>query len=870
MKLRVTLSLVCIMAFAWSGKSQITVDNTPTPTFCVNNVLLGAGVTATNITFSGTNDQIGTFDATGTSFPIDEGIILATGDCNGAVGPNNNGGFTLGGGNFGASDPDLTTIAGIATNDAAILEFDFVPVGDTLRFNYVFGSDEYLEYVGSINDVFGFFLSGPGITGTYTSPAAFPNGAINIAQIPGGGGPVTINNVNTGSNASYYVDNGTGATPNIHVDVQYDGYTVVLTATAVVQCGQTYHIKIAIADASDTILDSGVFLEAESFSSDAVEVDVATVTGDTTIVEGCDDVQFWFIRPSDDTLLIVDIDITGTAINGTDYVFIPDSIIFPAGIDSVLLNVETIEDDFIPGGNEPPESITITVYTISPCGDTLVNSGTIWIIEEPNMTLQVSNDTTLTCPVDSIPIVGVAAGGIPGYAWTWSTGGTSDTIWVPGNVNGTFTYTVELTDTCQLLTLYDTVVVTINVPTPLNANAGNDTTIACAGPLTLTGLASGGTGPGTYLYSWAGGVPSSNPTATINITSSPQMVILEVTDGCFTQVTDTLIVTISANPPVVTMSSDTTVNCPGDPVTVSASATGGAGAPYTFDWVGGPSNSSTYSVNPTSTTTYVVQVYDACTGPVLDSVTVTVPVYDPIVITLDDLTPTCPGNQILLNPSITGGNPDFDYAWNTGDTSSSITVSPSSDQSYTVTVTDECGNTQNHTVNVTMPNYAPLSISMLAPDSLCENTLGQAVATVTGGAGGYSFSWSGPAAFQGTTDSIVQYTLTGSGDLVVTVTDQCGTNDTQLSYIVAEACELVIPNVFTPGGDGYNDVFFVENIDRFDNHVIITNRWGRVVFETTNYKNDWDGGDYSDGTYFYVITLTDGREYSGHVTMIRE
>ena len=72
-----------------------------------------------------------------------------------------------------------------SAQDAAVLEFDFVPTDDTVQFRYVFGSNEYLTWINSMfNDVFGFFVSGPGITGPFTSPAGFPNGSINIANVP--------------------------------------------------------------------------------------------------------------------------------------------------------------------------------------------------------------------------------------------------------------------------------------------------------------------------------------------------------------------------------------------------------------------------------------------------------------------------------------------------------------------------------------------------------------------------------------------------------------------------------------------------------------------------------------------------------------
>ena len=109
-----------------------------------------------------------------------------------------------------------------------MLEFDFVPSGNQIAFNFVFGSDEYLEFVDQYNDAFGFFLSGPGISGPYA------NNAANIALIPGTSVPVSINTLNADDYSNFYVNNGDGWTAPFNTDpfyIQFDGFTTVLTAT---------------------------------------------------------------------------------------------------------------------------------------------------------------------------------------------------------------------------------------------------------------------------------------------------------------------------------------------------------------------------------------------------------------------------------------------------------------------------------------------------------------------------------------------------------------------------------------------------------------------------------------------------------------
>jgi len=258
--------------------SQISVDRTApndSPTYLIDNVLLGGGIVASNHSYEGDSSQIGFFNAVNTSLGLDSGIIMATGEIENLV-P----------GNFGfaaipntVTDPDLLTVASSvpaligqtftvsSVNDIAKLEFDFIPTSDTITFRYVFGSQEYFAFENTqYNDVFGFFLSGPGIVGPYA------NSAINLAIVPNSNPPlpITISSVNsvTPINQQYFVDNSGG----LDTIADADGLTTVLTATAVVQCGETYHIKLAIADGTDSGLSSYVWLEAGSFKSPVLDV----------------------------------------------------------------------------------------------------------------------------------------------------------------------------------------------------------------------------------------------------------------------------------------------------------------------------------------------------------------------------------------------------------------------------------------------------------------------------------------------------------------------------------------------------------------------------------------------------------------------
>src|SRR5687768_12734046 len=167
-----SLAFTCALVFSGiTLNAQLTVNNTTNAVSAVEDFLLGEGVNATNITYVGNNDQVASFICTGCNLNLPSGIILSSGNANSASGPNNNGAASDAY-NVPSGDPDLNAISAVSVNDASILEFDFVPTGDSLIFNYVFGSDEYPNFInGTFNDSFGFFLSGPGISGPYQNGA---------------------------------------------------------------------------------------------------------------------------------------------------------------------------------------------------------------------------------------------------------------------------------------------------------------------------------------------------------------------------------------------------------------------------------------------------------------------------------------------------------------------------------------------------------------------------------------------------------------------------------------------------------------------------------------------------------------------------
>ena len=265
--------------FLWvsfSACSQIMLATDETPEQLIQNTFMGQNLSINSIKFNGSeanaqvlHDQVARFSNGNAGLSADQGLVLCTGNAAVALGPNNNDNATFPTATPFAGDADLAAISAGTVQNVCIIEFDFIPNGNTVLFEYIFASEEYASFANSqFNDTFGLFLSGPGISGPFT------NGGTNIALIPGTSLPVSINNLNNGTDntgpceyCEFYVNNGTGQTPGINTEVQFDGFTTEFTASGAVVPGQTYHLKFAIANVGDNAFDSAMFLTAGSFRS---------------------------------------------------------------------------------------------------------------------------------------------------------------------------------------------------------------------------------------------------------------------------------------------------------------------------------------------------------------------------------------------------------------------------------------------------------------------------------------------------------------------------------------------------------------------------------------------------------------------------
>lgn len=446
--------LLLLTILTSTGFSQLVVTQTLTPTQLVQNTLVGYGVTVSNVSYTGAPVAIGKFTNGGTTnIGFLSGIILTSGSATNCIGPNSSGSITTS--NNAGGDPQLQALVSGTVQDAAALEFDFIPIADTLKFRYVFGSDEYPEFSNSnYNDVFGFFISGP-------NPAGGNYVNHNMAIIPGTTNtPVSINNINNGTSNSgpcthcnYYIDNSSGLT------IEYDGLTTILTAFVVVAPCSTYHFKAAIGDVGDGSYDSGVFLEANSFISTAVQISTSfSVAGAfPNALEGCNDAQLTATLPKKlNYPFVIPIDtMWGTAINGVDFPHIPDSIVVPANTKSATITLHPLVDNITEGVENYNFKIRTSACTI----DTIV----VDIYDYRPIEASSSVDTMVCSDTASLWVH--ASYGMQPIYFDWQPSNLVDN---PGisHVKAfppqTTQFIIKLTDTTGCPAVYDTINVEVN------------------------------------------------------------------------------------------------------------------------------------------------------------------------------------------------------------------------------------------------------------------------------------------------------------------------------------------------------------------------------------------------------------------------
>ena len=837
------LLITTLLVVSFSIQAQITTS-TLTPTQYVQNVLLGGGVTASNITYTGLSDQIASFTATPTSsLGLARGVYLtcgSNGTALGQLGPNGPSSLFQSVDQQQPGDTDLDAISGIGTNDASVLEFDFIPQSDTVKFRYVFGSEEYNDYVNSINDVFAFILTGV----TTTFPAK------NIALIPGTAIPITINTVNNGNspgasigpctNCSYYRDNIGGS-----INCVYDGLTTVLTAKQKVICGEKYHIKIAIADASDHSFDSGVFLEAGSFSS-VPPLNVYTTNSnsnspDSILVEDCNTYCAYFIRNGN--VAVADsfaLQVSGNAILGADYVqngnptfTWPTKLYFAANQDTIkICNIYALQDGIIEGSDTLRFTMSSFITSTTSCLSSNAIKFNLYINDYSPISIGQNNISI--CSGSSAILNAAATLGYPAYTYTLSSPSVNTATLNTGPINSVTNFTITVNDVCNKPVTKQITITPVATPTVVSDNA-----IICVGDVAnLTAL-------GASTYTWNTG--ATNSVLTITPTTTTSYTVIGAVGAC----TNSAVGTVTVNGQPISITGNNNI-CIGQSSTLSANG----GSAYT--WNTGATG-SVITVTPSTNTTYTAtSTIGTCTNTAVFTVSVA-----PIPTITVVGTVICPGQNAIITAS--GATT---YTWSTGANTNVISVNPTVNTTYTVTGTTiaSCTNTSVYTVNVITSKP---QLQEIDPIKFCLDSIKRITINVTSGNPPYTLSWLIPSNGMipydtvNTTYYFTQSQTPSNGNYIVIVTDQCSFKDTIIVNIETHNCNVSVPNVVTPNGDNINDVFKINGLENFPNSVLnVFNRWGKKIYTSEDYKNDWKP-EQNDGTYFYVLEVSDGRKLNG-------
>lgn len=848
----------CHVLPAWA---QLTTDDTQTIDAVIQS-LVGNGVTVSNIQKNCPDGAWGAFLGEESNLGMPKGLILTSGKIQNAEGPNASGSTSQS--NLAPGDADLDDlIVGFTSQDACVVTFDLQAIADTIQFNYVFGSEEYLEYVNSnFNDVFGFFISGP-------NPAGGSYDTQNIALIPGTNTPVSINNVNTGSYPEYYIENGDGFSSPENTDnfyIQYDGFTTVLTARAAVVPCQTYTLKLAVADAGDTSLDSGVFIEAGSLTTNKIELSATTSLADlgfTSAVEGCIDALIQF-KPSGTVIdtTIVFFDLTGSAQNGVDYtdengLALPDSIILYPGDTIAQITLAPVID----GISEGVETVAIQISNTNFCA-TIVD--TVEISIQDNIQASAAPANIGTCPGNNVNLLGV--GGITSQ-WVPPTFLSDATI---PNPVCTPTQSMMYTYITTVGPCVDSATVNVLIDDDFNPNVPSEYNL-CPGQTNVSLSANGGT---FVLWTPATDLSCSDcPNPIFNGTSNASYTVsLFDLNGC----QSTYPVNIVYGNGDLGLRDSTLSLCAGQAVQWTL---GSASASYTILPATGLScdNCSNPIFTATQSITYQIS---AAVGSCQQSATWTVSV-DAASADAGSNALGCQTVTATLGTPAQSGNT---YAWlpttNLSDaTAAQPSVSLSSTtpitQTYTLQVTNANGCSATDVVDVQIATDPVLSIAQ--PDTLIEGN--STTLSVSGGGNGATYVWEPNTHLGSPNAASTTASPSESTTYTVTVTTAEGcSSSTSVSITVIEPPRLLVPSSFSPNNDDHNDILRIvgrdiAQITTFE----VFNRWGQRVFQTSQLTDGWDGKwngiEQEIGTYAYFVQYSyDGTEtktLKGNVTLLR-
>jgi len=613
----------------------------------------------------------------------------------------------------GDSDLDylskLEGSAQLVSTDACIMEMDVFVASDELSFDYVFGSEEYPEYVNSeYNDIYAFLVSGPGITGD-----PLLGGAKNIAVLPGTNNPIQINNVNNLVNWAYYRDNRTGNS------LVYDGLTSdsmgikkSLTARSKVIPCNTYRLKFAVADRydvtedEDKLYDSGVFIA--NIRGGGPDLSAKFASGIDYLIESCSgnlDRVVMSLFEAKDKLASYTIKVSGTATRGIDYQLdMPDVVVFQPGQKILSFPILPIADNL----KEGTESIIISVSGNFGCGDVLFSTLNLKLNDNAEVKV-IGPDTLYACSGGSVQLQAEGA-----TSYSWSPPGIFSNPFV---ANPTFTATqdrwITVTGTITGCTDIDSVFIDVTEP-KIDVKALGDT-LLCLGE-TVQLVATNNVNNAGLSWSPAQGLI--DPSAASPVAKPSGSTTFKATialPGCTVSDTITILVDTLVMPNL--LFKDTTV-CQGYPVILTDTLFDNSS---TYEWSPAAglndANISQPIATPDQSTTYTLTAKSA-NGACEKMATLRVNVTPAEVEIGPAVRELCLGQTATLTATVNPGNantvrwsPSFSVSSPTGP---SVTATP--DESITVTATYTVnGCTVSDSVRLRVDSLPDLMIGLKPP-----------------------------------------------------------------------------------------------------------------------------------------------------------
>ncbi|MBX7052975.1 MAG: gliding motility-associated C-terminal domain-containing protein [Flavobacteriales bacterium] len=515
------------------------------------------------------------------------------------------------------------------------------------------------------------------------------------------------------------------------------------------------------------------------------------------------------------------------------------------------------------------ENSNISLTVEDQCGNTGSDALTINIPAVPVL-LDLGPDQTVTCS-DQTLIDPAITGGVGNYSYEWSLQsgviGVGATLMFQTDQTETVILSVE--DQCGNVA-DDDVVFTIP-QLALNVDAGSDQTILCTDPVNLEGLVSGGVGGYTYAWQVNGMIIGNGSTFSGQFINDTQ-VELVVTDECGNENTDQVNISIPPVPVNAYAGEDLTVTCL-DLTNLLGTATGGVGS-FNYAWSdadGLITPTAIANVTTTSNHTYILSVVDECGNVDTDEVNVFVPPV-PIEMTMTPDASICLNDAVAIGGLGTGGVGTISYYWeHDHSTLETTTVSPESSTTYVLVAEDQCGNTATGETVVV--------VSQITPNFMAEYIDDFTVAFTNASENDVWVEWTFPDGTTSNEDNPV-HTFNTVDTWEVTLTAWaaagCRRSITQEYFPTGN---VFVPNTFTPDHDGINDVFFCYGHDLASFEITIFNKWGEVVYHSTDITMPWDGstkgGDYyvPDGVYPYIMKAMDKKDHvierKGSVQIIR-